>query len=287
MLENKHKILFIFLLLTTNLFAQDFWTPIGEGGGIYGSFVTALTIDSDGDLYAGTYGGIFKSTNNGDLWEPLGFEDQIIDDVLILDDKEIILTCAMGLFFSTDKGKTWTNGYNIYTAQINKFCKGNDGEIYAATNGSPYILDKNTKSWSAITPLDIHFIDYGAEEVVVDSTGTVFAAVANNEVGGLFRKNKTSTDWEEITPPSGTKVVKSIKFDKNERLWAGTGNGLYFTDDKGDSWEKISSFPNIKINSINFSQIGSMYIGVDWGLVELSDNGSLWNTIFYKKFLTQ
>ncbi|NIS48613.1 MAG: regulator, partial [Aliifodinibius sp.] len=57
---------FLFLSIPFAAQGQDFWQ---QTNGPPGGDVRALIVDGDDDIFAGTWGaGIFRSTDNGDLW---------------------------------------------------------------------------------------------------------------------------------------------------------------------------------------------------------------------------
>ena len=48
--------------------AEMNWVPMSQGLAGQGLFVFSLAINSSGDIFAGTAGGIFRSTDNGENW---------------------------------------------------------------------------------------------------------------------------------------------------------------------------------------------------------------------------
>ena len=60
-------ILILIILIFVNFsYAQDFWE---QTNGPYGGHIRSLAINSSGHIFSGTeYGGVYRSTDNGDNW---------------------------------------------------------------------------------------------------------------------------------------------------------------------------------------------------------------------------
>ena len=93
--------------LQISLFGQ--WA---QTNGPLGGSVPSLA-EQNGIIWAGTYGGLYKSTNNALSWKPVTsfFANHIVTDVQIIDD-EIWVAAKEGIGFvfyrSADGGATWT-----------------------------------------------------------------------------------------------------------------------------------------------------------------------------------
>ena len=59
-----------------------YWIPVNTG--LTNRFVNTLTV-VDTNLYAGTDGGLFLSTNNGANWTPLGLTKEAVNAVAVID----------------------------------------------------------------------------------------------------------------------------------------------------------------------------------------------------------
>ena len=55
----------IILISSSSLFPQTFWQ---QSNGPFGGETNSLVINSSGTIYAGTMGGVFRSTDNGENW---------------------------------------------------------------------------------------------------------------------------------------------------------------------------------------------------------------------------
>ncbi|MFI5365340.1 MAG: WD40/YVTN/BNR-like repeat-containing protein [Candidatus Binatia bacterium] len=91
--------------------AINLWTTHGP----YGESVTALAIDpiTPSTLYAGTVGGVFRSTNSGGSWGAVntGLSDLFVSALAIDPTTPSTLyagTVGSGVFQSTNSGASWT-----------------------------------------------------------------------------------------------------------------------------------------------------------------------------------
>ncbi len=112
------------------------WTsiPIGSGSGS----VFELGVHPSGNIYAGTYlAGIFQSTNNGDSWNYVGFKDTVITALAINAEGVILAGTPLGLFYSNEGGKNWTPwNAGITNASIRSIGIDSKGFGYVGTNGN-------------------------------------------------------------------------------------------------------------------------------------------------------
>jgi len=70
--------------------------------------VRSLAAGPDGTLYANVHvGGILRSTDGGESWEPTLDVDLDVHQVIVAPDGTVLAACAYGLAVSTDAGHTW------------------------------------------------------------------------------------------------------------------------------------------------------------------------------------
>src|SRR5262245_17239859 len=99
----------LFIIIALPLFAQGFWE---QTQGPYSGNVYALAIDNNGQIFAGTNGGVFRSADNGEIWTRslAGMTTITTVSCLVLSPTGTLLagTEAEGIYRSTDNGNQWT-----------------------------------------------------------------------------------------------------------------------------------------------------------------------------------
>ncbi len=179
-------------------------------------------------------GGVWKSENGGSAWTPV-FDDQPTQNIGALaiqqNNPEVIwvgtgegnprnsMNLGMGIFKSTDGGKTWTHMGLETTKTIHRIWidPDNDQSIFVGASGDPF------------TP---------------------------NEDRGLYKTTDGGKHWEKVLYTNGTSGIGDFVVDPNDpnRMFAamydhrrtpfsfvsgGPGSGLYFSGDRGLSWKKL------------------------------------------------
>jgi hypothetical protein len=93
-----------------SLYAQNFWE---QTNGPFGGTVAALAINSSGDIFAGIqYGGVYRSTDNGNNWIQINNglpTDTWVTSLAINNSSGDIFagTWSSGVFRSINNGNTW------------------------------------------------------------------------------------------------------------------------------------------------------------------------------------
>ena len=254
--------LMLFILLCNSTHAQWVQTS-GPSGGL----VLSLAV-SGSNLFAGTNGSVFLSTNNGESWSivnsglPNSEVSAICTSPALGGSGDTVLfvgTRNAGVFRSTDGGVNWVaanNGLphsfwssslyapitflftninaagvpNLFVAYF-EFLPGDDfnGALYRSTN--------NGESW-APTGLDNHCVN-----AVVGHNGHLFAGCEDPGYcpnDGVFRSTDDGTNWIEVDSGLTNHTVKSLAIS-DENLFAGTSTGVFLSTNYGTSWEALNS----------------------------------------------
>ncbi len=247
-------------------------------------------------IYVGyASGGVWKSTNNGQTFQPLtdDLPSQIVGSLTIDPNNSEVLWLGtgennssrssyggMGVYKSTDGGQNWqymglgdsdrigrilvdpNNSDQVYVAALGKlYTKGGERGLFRTTDGG--------KSW----------------ETLIAGTGfTGFIDVARSPNGTLF-----ASAW-----------------DRSRSAWnfveSGTGSALYRSTDDGDNWQKVTAgLPQgqytgrIGITTSN-SQPNTLYLSIDnqtplpeaeWDMGDQAVNVKRLNKMDKAEFLSQ
>jgi photosystem II stability/assembly factor-like uncharacterized protein len=315
--------------LATSVFAEH-WVQMplvtqaqldsGITGGEGGQWPQAITISkSDPDfMIMGTdVGGLYRSLDGGDNWEPAnkGYTPRG-NSGLAIDPKNANVVIAVGansgpgdhhgLYYSGDKGKSWTHvlganisGYRDFRDQVafdpssydsaSGFTKtiywsriGSENQAW----GSPTIYPRIYKStnggwyWYELT----NSADYADGIIKVHpSSGVVYTANKN----GFHRSTNAGTSFTTVLTENV--LAMDVVDSQPNNVWIALADGLYVSTNSGLSFAKVTSstFPNkpynLKVSPVNTQK---MVIVSDQGAYNqvryyTTNGGTSWTTSSY------
>ncbi|HEX3090923.1 MAG TPA: hypothetical protein VHQ23_19875 [Ilumatobacteraceae bacterium] len=230
--------------------AGQYWENVTDGFLTSGSIGALAVAPSDGNvIYAGTgestiridvtHGdGVYKSTDAGTTWRHIGLpESRHIGEIRVHpDNPDIVYVAALGhsakdnpergLYRSKDGGENWELVLHVSdrAGAVDVSLDPNNPRIVFAT-----IWQARRTFWS---------IDSGGPD------------------SGLWRSRDGGDTWEDISRrpgmPDGTlgKIGVSVSPARSGRVFAMVEaefrkRGLYRSDDFGETWEKVSSKPDL------------------------------------------
>ena len=221
------------------------WSVLGSGmngGGVYGPYVSALVVDSSGNLYAGgdftTAGGV--SANSIAKWDGTSWS-------------------ALGSGMHYVHALSIDSSGNLYAG----------GEFTTAGGVSANNIAKwNGTSWSALGS----GTDSGVCAMAVDSSGNLYAGGWFTTAGGISAINIAKWDganWSALG--SGTDYfdgVYALAVDSSDKLYVGGGfitaggvtvNNIAKWD--GTSWSALGSGINEFVYALSIDSSGNLYVG--------------------------
>jgi len=230
--------------------AGQFWENVSDGFFTTSSIGALAVAPSDGNvIYAGTgettiridvtHGdGVYKSTDAGLTWRHVGLGDsRHIGEIRVHpDDPDLVYVAALGhaskdnpergLYRSKDGGENWEAvlQVNDHTGAVDVSLDPNNPRIVFAS-----MWEARRTFWS---------INSGGPD------------------SGLWRSRDGGDTWEDISHRPGMpegilgKIGVSVSPARSGRVFAmveaeGRKRGLYRSDDFGETWEKVSSKPDL------------------------------------------
>jgi ligand-binding sensor domain-containing protein len=137
---------------------------------------------SGSNLFAGTYGGVFLSTNNGTSWTAVntGFRNTSVPAFAVSDSNLFAGTYGGGVFLSTNNGTTWVNSglsdLDVIALVVH------DSNLFAGTGyGGVFLSTNNGTSW---TDVDSGLMNAYVYSLAMNDSN-LFAGTAD---GGVWRR---------------------------------------------------------------------------------------------------
>ncbi|MFA6456735.1 MAG: hypothetical protein WCW40_07935, partial [Bacteroidota bacterium] len=272
------------------------WTRVYESG-IYDVIYSFAVIGTD--IFAGTLGGILKSTDNGNSWNFCDNYGARYCMALIARPNGLggtnLFAGSFGAFLSTDSGSTWTainsgltNPNDSGLTYINVYALiANDSNLFAGTYGGMFRSTDNGVNWTAIN----NGLPNDQFQALAVNDSMLFAASGNN---GVFQSSDNGSNWTSvITLPQFKKLLSFAILPSGsggKSLFAGAQgrDGIYRSDDNGASWVATQTPPfNRYVWSIVASPADSItsgmkfYAATSGGVALSTDYGVTWTEINY------
>jgi hypothetical protein len=208
-------------------------------------------ISVDNTLYVSSYEKIYKSTDNGSTWQamPTVYSFQDINNIAINGNNFIAGMNGNGIYFSADKGISWSSSSTSWQGRNTAIVK--KGDIYFSSSESSGYLQRSTN-------------DTGQQWVSPSGNGIKIDLISS------FQDIKTLAILNDEVLIAGT----------NNSATFATYNGVYFSTDDGDNFiKRINGLSNSSINSL--TTIGNLiFAGSDGGGVFFSsDEGLNWTSL--------
>ena len=198
------------------------------------SFCDIVTVfeDSQNNIFAGFWGGIYKSSNYGGDWElVLSVQTMEVVNTIVENSEGILFAGSInyigvgtaGVYRSIDQGDSWEH-IGLEYEYISSLAINSNDEIFAGSRGQHYEYD-----------------------------------------GGVFRSSDNGETWTELCDAL---LVTSIVIDSDEKIFIGCSDldgyigAVHFSDDNGESWQIIESeiMPdNIGIEFVTISEDDYVY----------------------------
>ena len=265
MLRNLLSIIFILLLLLTNIKAQDVWKVYNNTNtpliGPVDNTVYDIVEDTSGLIWCATFDGL--CIYDGDKWENnyylSGVQLQSYQSIVIDGEntKWLINSNAYGVFarIKNDQYEILYEGIHIYDMTFDSI-----GNIwFAALEG---LFEYSEGEWINHTDeLESLLTDYNLTSIVYDMYGKLWIGTNNN--GVLCR---TDTSWEVFTTTDGlpSNHITDLALNSNNELWISTYNGV--SKYNGDDFIKYSFDDGLCSNEI--------------GRIDIDKNDIVWFSTF-------
>jgi photosystem II stability/assembly factor-like uncharacterized protein len=265
--------------------------------------ILSLAIDPlhPATVYAGTMmDAVYKSPDGGQHWMPhnVGLKEHIsVVNQFIFhpqDTERIYAATTVGVFYSDDGGRTWTERMHgmkeVHIVIALAMDPQRADTLYAGTTGGVYRTFDGGAVWRKINrgliPDDLldASLALGINVLAVDPTrgATVYAGTTK----GLYKSNDAGEHWERIGADAlADQYISSFMIDPRDsnRLYAGGRAGIERSLDGGTTWRSVNDgLGSLNIRTLALSPLDSqlVYAGTNGsGLYRSRNGGEQWSAI--------
>ncbi|MFO7915937.1 MAG: hypothetical protein R6U43_09645 [Candidatus Krumholzibacteriales bacterium] len=160
--------------------------------GMAGYNITGLRADYRGVLYAGTeYGGVFRYTGEGIVWEQLnsGLKSIMIFDITIDRGGKLYAGTRDGVFSFDDSDTVWVRSLRT-EEEVIELLAAENGDIYASAGGHKlYRKQAGSDKWDILNKSSY---DLTFKSLATSSDGYLYATGWRRESGGIIYRSKKS-----------------------------------------------------------------------------------------------
>lgn len=241
------------------------WTAINNGisnsTSVYdlalsGNNLFAGIVDVSSGPYQNSYGGIYRSTNNGELWTVADLYCKIIFS-LTVSNNNIFSGTENGVYMTTNNGENWT-ATSLSNKKITSFAVSGNNIFAATLDNGIYLTTNNGGSWSSVGLTNVYNINS-----LIISEGNLFAGG-----NGIYISTNNGANWANIS--NGINVYSLAAIGNN--IFAATEGGVIRSTNNGANWAPTSL--GGRIYSIATSE-SNVFAGAD-GVYLSTNNGSNW-----------
>ncbi|MFQ5542781.1 MAG: hypothetical protein ACE5FY_00345 [Nitrospiria bacterium] len=264
------------------------YQPPGEGvtlyptNGPFGIDTIETIAKTSESLFVGTFGGgLFRSNDHGDHWEPVnrGLLDKFIVDLTpIRKDLLFATTVRLGLFKSHDNGDHWTSSNKgLEQTDVESMVVLPDGQMLAGTGLGVYISQDEGATWNPFNQgLERELI----RSIVVTEAQTIFAATQGQ---GIYKREPGGNQWIPVVRAFASegleeRIIRALALGPGGTLFAGTmSSGIFRSSDGGETWGSANrGLGNKSIRTLATDEEGILYAGTGEGVYASEDNGMNW-----------
>ena len=235
--------------------------------GIHSDYGESLYSTHSGDLYYSTLdAGIFKSTNLGDSWKQIGFNNSGIYDIAVDQEDNLFVTTSNKVYKSTDYGNSWTYSGNGMANPTEVIHYAKNGYLWTGCNWAIvhylyYSSDKG-QSWNDVQFGQVAYIDNNSADYLFIAAGD-----------GLYISSDNGLNW--ILKRSGG--YGAVFIDDNDDIYYGHNN-LELSTDNGETWTTLLT--NHRSDDIYVDNYGNIFSANKYyGLLRSTDMGITWDTL--------
>lgn len=241
------------------------WTDILR----YGWQSIFVTVNNENHIYAGGWGIVQKSIDNGNTWHTTNDSLPIaaIHTINFSSDGYIYLGANGGNYRSIDGGYIWEELNLVHQAYSYLF--KDDSTIFSSVNTGIYPNPEqyicrstdNGTTWNVINSS----VKTAPWIIALSKKGHLIAAVnpPDADSGSVICSEDNGDSWYSINGDLPTSDINDLKIDNNDKLYISIINyGIYCSEDYGETWNELNNgLPEYDINCIGINSENEVYAG--------------------------
>jgi hypothetical protein len=259
------------------------WTTHGP---YWGGSVHALAIDpqTPTTLYAGTEGGVYRSTNSGASWSAVntGLTNLYVWALAINPTTSSTVYASTyngGVFKTTDSGASWSaiSGYGGPAGAL-VIDPTTPSTLYAGTDRGVFRSTDSGASWSVVW-----LPPYGSTQPVLAIDPHTPNTVYVGGGWGVYKSTNSGSTWNQTEFP-GLPVFDS---HTPSTFYAVAGGRVYQTTDSGASWSALNTPGTVQSLAIDPSTPSTLFAGTGspggchsgsgCGIFKTTNGGTTWS----------
>lgn len=273
------------------------------------NYARALAFDSKGDMFVGTSGGVYRSTDNENTFTNVALTDTPITSIAIDSAGQVFAGTAAGVYVSSNDGGSWTDAG--LPTMVQTLLTDSKGNLYAGTPGGLYLSADNARNWSEIGlwyALTLKLAVFQSGKIIAATGEGVYSSSDNGNLwindgltgyctsivvspsneafagmllGGINASTDEGNDW--FGNGLGNTGISSLEVTPNGYLFAAgyQGSGIFLSADSALSWNQVYAGSLTPIswaassNGYVYAGVNS-YSGTNLGILRTTDNGNTW-----------
>ena len=152
---------------------------------------------------------------------------------------------------------------------------------HPSTGGNTGLIKSNDGgvTWQHVSNVIEPPVDFHAMTVSKQNPETIIGF--DSGARGLFKTVDAGKTWETIEPPQYEYIsALAISPDDSELIFAGTGNGIYKSNNSGEDWIHLDTYRGLGVHALAFDDKGVLFASVKtFGIVQSNDLGDSWENL--------
>jgi len=215
-----------------------------------------LVVSSD-KVYATTSDGVFKTINQGGIWQRLNITSTYFPSITASPEGYLYLATGEGIYKSTDEGESWAKIFfygSLYTVLIDL-----QGNIYTSVSNMIYKSVDNGLSWKRIYELWNGPTCSSVHASAVTSRNNILFSMW---VGGVYFSSDGGSTFTQRNDGLYSLGVNEFIIDEGGRISALLPSGYFYSIDEADSWKYLGNgLGNSSASTFTKDSKGYFYIG--------------------------